>query len=776
MIGVGRSQRKVGHRTGIAAVPAGLCNPLCRLMFTRMLWATFRRYPGLARVTPLAGVSLIMLVGALEAQAGRADSAAPVRAMRVDGGLRLDGIPDEPQWLLADSITDFRQRDPDEGQPASERTVVRVLAAPAGLYIAFWNSENHARAIRRTQLRRDADFQADDHVSVMIDAQRDARSGYVFSVNPNGALYDAEIVSHEELNQNWNGVWDARAQRTAFGWTAELFIPWQNLRYPTVARSFGFNAVRFIRHSNQEVLWRAWRRQQGILFQQAEGVLEVPGPLPSRRVFEGRPYLATEFRLASREIDSSGALVVTDAAGSSVKPGFDGKIAVAPTVTLDLTANTDFAQVDADRQVVNLSRFPVFFPEQRQFFLESSAIFSLGQAGRTQLFNSRRIGLDTGGNVVPILGGARLTGRLGRERFGLLALRTGAGENAVDLVARIQRDAFARGYVGAMGTWQGGPGVAGDRLGGGLDFAFPLLLTGQNIIPQGFVAFTRNASGAPPATAWRFFLDYPNDWANHFIAISRIEAGFDPALGFVRQSGVQRQTAALEFFPRPHRWGVRRLNLKAIEFDISENLDGSLNNGFYEVRPLGADFESGDSFEFNLQHSDDVPADSFEIFPGRLVGAGRYGWNRAELAFQSSAARPVGLSASVSTGGLYNGTAQSLEYVLDVRLAPHLGVAMDGAWSWVDFATGRFTARVHRLRVDYATSPRLSTTLFVQWDNESRRLAANARLHWIPAPGSDAYLVWNTAWPTEVRGRGGIPFRRPLNGALIGKFVYYFRR
>lgn len=723
----------------------------------------------------LSAAPWLAAVAPLPAQAPGPAPAVLV-ALRVDAPIRLDGFLDEPEWSRADSITDFRQRDPEEGAPASERTVVRVLAAPGGLYIGFWDFERHPHSIRNTQLRRDAEFFADDQVSVMIDALRDERSGYVFSVNPNGALFDADIVSQEELNGNWNGVWDARAQRTAFGWTAELFIPWQNLRYPAAATSFGFNVRRFIRHRNEEVLWRGWRRQQGILFLAEEGILEVPGPLPSRRIFEGRPYVAAEGRLATRELDGTGAYIQTGLGGGSAKLGFDGKVALAQTVTLDLTANTDFAQVDADRQVVNLTRFPVFFPEKRQFFLESSAIFSLGQVERTSLFNSRRIGLDTLGNVVPIVGGARLTGRAGRERFGLLALRTGTGEDAMDVVGRFQHDVFDRGYVGAMGTYQGGPGIAGERLAGGLDFAFPLLLKGQNIIPQGFVAATRNAAGDPLSTAWRLFLDYPNDWANNFIAISRIESGFDPALGFVRQSGVQRQTAALEFFPRPHLMGVRRLNLKAIEFDLSENLDGSLNNAWYEVRPLGAEFESGDAFELNLQHYDDVPADSFEIFPGTIVPAGRYGWNRVEAQFQSSPARPVGVQAQYSSGSFYSGNATTLEYQLDARVAPHLLLSADGAWEWVELASGSFTARVHRLRMDYAANPRLNGTLFVQWDNEHEQLAVNARLHWIPAPGSDAYLVWNTAWPTALAGMSGIPFGTPLNGGLIGKFVWYFRR
>src|SRR5712692_7180328 len=180
-----------------------------------------------------------MIAGALRAQAPQPDvSAGRLRARRIDVPIRLDGVPDEPEWLRADSITDFRQQDPDEGAPASERTVVRVLAAPDGLYIGVWSYDSQPGTIRHTQLRRDADFMSsDDHVIILIDPERDQRTGYLFAVNANGALYDGEIVSHENVNSDWNGVWDARARRTSFGWTAELFIPWQNLRYPADARS-----------------------------------------------------------------------------------------------------------------------------------------------------------------------------------------------------------------------------------------------------------------------------------------------------------------------------------------------------------------------------------------------------------------------------------------------------------------------------------------------------------------------------------------------------------
>jgi hypothetical protein len=693
------------------------------------------------------------------------------RATRVTTTIRLDGVLDEPAWLTADSITDFTQQEPDEGRPGTERTVVRILTTEEGIYLGFWLYQAPERVVR-SQLRRDADLESDDFVAFLFDPQRDHRSAYAFAVNANGAMSDGEVKG-DDADANWNGVWDARARVTAEGWVAEAFVPWQTLRYPREGEAWGLNLFRLLRGRNEYLVWRSWQRQLGFFYLPGEGELEGLGPLPRRRLLEARPYLSSTGALAERRYLADETDSVVEASDADLALGVDAKVALAGTLTLDLTTHTDFAQVDADRQVVNLTRFPLFFPEKRGFFLESSGIFDFGQSERTQLFHSRRIGLDEDGRLVPIDAGARLSGRVGAERIGLLAVRTGGAENAVDLVARVKHDVFARGFVGAMATAQGGPGVDGERLAYGADFNFPLLLHGQNIVPAAFLAWSRDSSGAPARSAWRVFLDYPNDRWDNFVAVSRIERGFDPALGFVRQDGVWRYTAAVRVSPRPHIRGVRNLSFKPFEFDVSTNLDGALNNGFLEVRPFGFRTVAGDEVELNLQRFADVPADTFEIFPGTNVLPGRYEWNRVEVNFSGSSARPVGLDLGVSVGDYYTGTGTEVQVGLTVRAAPHVIAALEGGTQIVRLATGRFTTRVGRLRLDYAANPRLNTTAFIQYDNESGRLAVNARLHWIPQPGSDAYLVWNSAWPTGLSR--GIPWGKPLRGSLVGKLVYYFR-
>ncbi len=266
--------------------------------------------------------------------------------------------------------------------------------------------------------------------------------------------------------------------------------------------------------------------------------------------------------------------------------------------------------------------------------------------------------------------GARLTGRVGAERIGLLALRTGDGENAVDVAFRLKHDVLSRGYVGGIVTGQGGPGVRGTRLTAGADYELPFVVGGQNLVLSGFGTATRDSADAPSATAWRLFVDFPNDWTDTWFALSRIEAGFDPAFGFVRQTGVWRHTGQFEFSPRPHALGIRKLTFKAIEWDVSLNIAGGVNNAYYEVIPFAAEFESGDEVELSLRRDIDVPLEAFDIWDvaasggGRTlvtIPAGRYAWNRAQLQVHSSSGRPVGVELGAATGQFYTGTSTSFE-------------------------------------------------------------------------------------------------------------------
>src|SRR3989442_74566 len=386
---------------------------------------------------------------------GRRASSATIRATVAGARVMRGGRVDEPFWATADSNDDLRQREPLEASPATERTVVKVAHDARALYIVVRCYDSNMRGVRPSQLRRDADLSSDDNIRLLIDSFDDRRSAFVFATNPNGALWDAQFSGVDDLNENWNGIWQVAVSRDSAGWTAEFRIPVLALRFHAGTNlEFGFNIRRFIRRKNEEDLWRSYGRAQGFYRLNNEGTITDLGELHRPHDVELYPYALG--RAVETEHDSVGGETTGGHLGG--KGGVDAKLGLTPTLTADLTLNTDFAQVEADQQVINLTRFPFFFPEKRQFFLESSGLLDLGTPGRVQLFYSRRIGLDTSGVPVPILAGGRVYGRLGPWKIGMLDVQTGGGDHANDAVVRVHHDLFDRSYVGAIVTLHAGPG------------------------------------------------------------------------------------------------------------------------------------------------------------------------------------------------------------------------------------------------------------------------------------------------------------------------------
>ena len=763
------------------------------------------------------GVISIVLGVALSGQAVRAQETSSLRAssnddrargaaapqIRFARALKLDGMLAEPAWSTTDSLTSFTQRDPKQGEPASERTVVRFLGTSEGLWIGIWAYDRDPQGIRRTQLRRDADLSVDDNVSVMLSPTADKRTAFLFSVNPNGALYDAEVLTFENESREWDGIWDGRARVTADGWQAELLIPWQTLRYRPIdadaaADAWDINVRRFIRRKNEAVLYAAWKRTEGIRFLERAGTLTgfktatevLARGLPRRAFAELRPYVVSTGALTERSLNTDGSLRATRPAGVRGSTGLDMKLAPAPTLTLDLTANADFAQAEVDRQVVNLTRFPLFFPEQRPFFTEGAGIFDFGRQRQTQLFYSRRIGLGADGTPIPLEAGARLTGRLGAQQIGFLTTHTGGDANATAAVGRIKRDILGRGYVGAMGTLYTQRDRA-NSAAGGVDFNLPYIVGGQNLVFLGTAAVDGSATKGDPYYA-RAVIDFPNDVADIAIRLDRVGQGYRPDLGFVQQRGISRIGWQAELTPRPSALGalgaplkamhVRRLKIEPLSGELVRTLGmagpfSGLANGYLSSSPLGFEFETGDELSVQFTRNYDTPAAAFDLFDGAEIAAGRYAWNRAQVEYKGSPARRLALDVTVARGGFYAGESSEINAALRGRFAPHVNLSVEYGRTAVSILaadrTQRFTAQTARIRLDYAATARLNTTLFTQWDNESNRGAVNARVRWTTSPGSDLYVVWTSQWPTALDG--GIPWRTPTRSTLVAKYVRYFR-
>jgi hypothetical protein len=724
---------------------------------------------------------IALAVGVSSALPAQQDTApARVRVTRASGPISLDRRLDQPPWAGADSITDFRQREPAVGAPASERTVVKVLRDATALYIAVRCSDSDTRRERASELRRDADLSSDDNVQLLIDSFHDRRGAFVFGTNPNGAMWDAQLVDVDNLNEDWNGIWDVTVRRDSSGWTALFRIPFRTLRFRRGDElRFGFNVRRFIRRKNEQDLWRSWGRAEGLYQLMNEGELTDLGALERVRGLEAYPYLLS--RVTEAEHDSAGTRIGD--AFLSGKGGIDVKVPVTPTITGDLTANTDFAQVEADQQVINLSRFPFFFPEKREFFLESSGLFDFGTPGRVQLFYSRRVGLDTAGAAVPIIAGARVTGRAGPWRIGLLDTQTGGSEKANDAVLRLQHDIFSRSYVGAIGSLRT-MSNGGAQAAAGLDVDLPLVVHDQNLEPKFWIAGSRTPGAAGTPLAWRVSTDNPNDLFDNFVSLYRIDDGFSPPLGFVRRTGIWETTGHTNFMPRPHALGIRQLDFKLIpEWDIIANRNGSLGRtadwqtAWFEWRFLGGERENGDRFEVNFQRWFDAPADTFDIFRQVQIQPGRYWWSRYELQYEMSPGRPLAFGAFVNWGPFYGGRSADVELDGTWRWGGHTIVGTALSRTAARLPGGGFTALLASGRLEYDFNPRTSFLGFVQYNNEAQRADFNLRFHWIPQIGDDVFVVWNSGYTTNRAATYRFPatrsLSRPLNGALVVKVVHH---
>lgn len=713
----------------------------------------------------------LVLPGTLRAQSG-AERVPRVRT--VSENVRLDGVLDEPDWALADSIWEFRQKEPAENGNPTERTVVRLLATPAGLVVGWWLYDSDPAGIVRTQLRRDAQLRSDDYVSMGIDGLSDQRSAFYFRTNSNGAMWDGEHVTLESGNEEWDGVWDVRTQITAEGWTAEMLIPWTTLRYPRDVSQMRMNFRRFMPRKNEELLWRSWRRTEGLRFLESWGTIAGFSGLPPRAKAELRPYALGQFAPAERVFAGDGSSSIVAPSSSRGDIGIDIKIPVTNTITADLTSNPDFAQADVDRQIVNLTRFPLFFPERRPFFTEGAGIFAFGRVEETQMFYSRRIGLSPSGAPETTPFGARLQGRSGAYQMGLLAATTSGESDARDAVLRLRRDVLGRGYVGMMASYSDRETQPGS-VAGGVDFNLPYIVRGKdNLVLLGNAAWSRDSIGGATGAHYLLAFDYPNDHADIFGRVERVDSAYNPALGFVVQNGIYRVNGNTRITPRPKDARiVRRWEFNALGYNAVWDLGGRLDNARLNIQPFGVQFQSGDRVQVNLFRLFDGPVTPFEISDGVIIAPGEYWWDRVEVVYEGANLRPVVFRTEWSTGNFYRGKRLDGEASLRVRVQPHYEFTLELERNDIDIPEGAFVAHTARLRADYAINPRLTITGFAQYDDASDRAALNARLRWTQRPGSDLFVVWNSVWPMEPRQ--AFAFTRPQRGALVVKYTHYLR-
>jgi len=681
--------------------------------------------------------------------------------MPTQSEVQLDGHLDEDVWALATPITQFRQQEPVEGGEPSEPTEIRVLYDDEALYIGAMLFDSDPDGILAYQLQRDAGLGTDDRFMWIISTFDDNRTGYFFETNPAGLLGDGLIQGGGGFNKRWNGIWNMRTAIQSDGWSVEIRIPFSTLNFDPALTTWGINFQRTIRRYNEEILWNGWRRAEGLFRPVYTGELRGLSGLSQGRGIELKPFI----NAATNRGPGAGAN-----AGSEATAGIDVTYSLTPSLRTALTINTDFAEVEVDNRQVNLTRFPLRFPEQREFFLEGSGVFSLSGADP---FFSRRIGL-VDGQEVPIDFGGRLGGQVGNYEVGLYQVRTGdttlensngtsrpwAAEDFT--VGRVKRSLFEQSHVGMIYTRRAsdvpaGAGPLEDRhtVGADFDFYTSQFLGKYNAQIEGFMLYHTDplAGGDLSASERRargLSWSFPNDLLR--VSSSHREFGeqWDPALGFVERRGFRRHAPQLTFAPRPERWESIRQTEHKIDFEYLTDLDDRLLTRNLDITPLQINFESGDRLGFeigrNFERLDRAfnvngsGADAIRIQPGD------YDSDRWSANVSTAGRRMLSGTVEFEHSGFWGGERDTLDLSGTVRSRGGMQLTTTYQHNQVRLPQGDFDTNLVRLSWAWNLSPWTAITGNVQYDDLSNVVGFYARLRWIVQPGNDVFLVWSNNW------------------------------
>ncbi|MGE5360943.1 MAG: DUF5916 domain-containing protein [Bacteroidales bacterium] len=700
---------------------------------TSFATARYRRFAVAMLLCFFAGV----IVAA--AQTPDASAAPSLKVGRLASDLRIDGKLDEPGWQHADAIENLTMLEPKQGGTPTGRTIVKVLADARGIVFGVvCEDPDPARIVSYTK-QRDGDMSAEDHIEIVLDTFLDGRSGYVFWVNPGGARYDALInAGGGDVNSNWDGIWEAATTRTDTGWTAEIRIPLHTLSFKQGSTSWHFNIQRRIQRLQETDRWATPRRDYKITQMSRAGLLT---DLPAFELGLGmtvRPSVVGGGGIpaphATFEGDRNVGVDVTQRLGSNLL----GSASV----------NTDFAETEVDTRQTNLTRFSLFFPEKRAFFLEGSDIFQFGVGLDETVvpFFSRTIGL-VNGQQVPIAVAGKLNGRVGDTNVGAVVAQTksvdGVAPSAAMGAFRIKQNVFGESSVGAVATFGDPTGKSGSWLAG-TDFTYQTshFRKDKNFLVDVWGLGMGQAGTTGDKTAAGFEVGYPNDLWNVALSYSRIGDAFQPSLGYVQRPATQTFSLVGEYDPRPNFWHIRQM-FNEFEFIAWTDLAGKWQSYRIFLAPINWRFESGDRVEVNYRPTGEYLTEPFEIAPGVVIPPGPYNFTRYRLEAGSAAKRKLSGQATWWFGTFYDGTLDQFLLTASWNPAPLLTVSFSGERDIGRLKEGTFVTTLVGTRARLNISPDLTVSSFVQYDTDSRSVGTNTRLRWTFRPAGDLFVIYN---------------------------------
>jgi hypothetical protein len=688
--------------------------------------------------------------GAQTPPASRAGSATAVtQAPAIDGRLT------DEVWRDAQVLTDFVQREPAEGSQISERTEVRLLTDGTALYVGAWLYDREAASIVMSEKIRDVTLTNSDYFGFILDTYLDRQNGFLFGTTPSGVEHDAQVVREGEgggvfqsgqnraqagamggVNLNWDATWTVATSVDSSGWYAEFRIPFSTLRYGSGhTQVWGLNIMRGIRRRNEEGVWSRVPRQFGITRLSQAGTLEGL-QVPVRRVATVTPYV---LGATSRDYATQDDFV------QPTEWGVDAKYGITPSLTLDLTYNTDFAQVEVDEQRTNLTRFPIFFPEKRPFFLENAGVFSAGTPQAVDLFFTRRIGISATGQPQPIIGGGRVTGRIGALTVGAMQLFTddaGVSPGNSFTVARVVKELSARSRLGVIAvqrlttdstdSYNRTFGIDG-RLGVGQDWTVDY---------WGAKTETPHLSGNDAAFSGR--IAYQTRRWNNSVRFLQVGGDFNPEVGFMSRPAGFRfyDFSAMRLVRNPNWKRVRQWNPHT-NFRGYFGLDGFYQNGTIHVDMTEVELNSGTRFgpEVNVTHEGlEVP---FEIASGVVIPAGSYDWAQLGFDFSSNPSAPLSLTGRADVGPFYTGSRKGGSLTFTARRGSTVSTALLVDYQDVDLDEGDFIRKLIGVRLAYFFTPRVFVQSLTQYNNQQQIWTANVRFAWLNTASTGLFVVFN---------------------------------
>jgi hypothetical protein len=683
-------------------------------------------------------------------------------AVKVDEAPTIDGVLDENMWTSAPPLGEFVQAEPFTGMPGSERTEVRLLYDDDAIYVGVMLYDRDPSLIVTTDTRRDAGLDDMDSFQMIFDTFHDQQNGFVFGTNVAGIQYDAQVRDQGEPATSWDGSWDVSTRMAPEGWIAEFRIPLRTLRYGPAPQTWGVNFFRNIQRTRERTYWSPLERVYDL------GRLTSAGELRGLQLETPRNFKLLPYVVGSADRNfAPGAS--TDLDGDL---GLDAKFGLTPSLNLDLTVNTDFAQVEVDTQQINLSRFNLRFPEKRPFFLENSGLFTVGKDDELDLFFSRRIGLDENGLLVPIVAGGRLTGRIGGVNIGVLDMQTDDTLNVAAnnfAVMRVSKELPNRSGIGAMFVNRSATGSASRSDDFNRTFGADARLgVGEYFTIAGFAARTETPGLTGRDYAYNVDSEY-ND-SRHRVGFEYGKTGedFNPEVGFLQnEDGYRRILFRFHETMRQQKirdWGFREWQ-PHVNYTRYDYLDGGLSNADLHIDNHW-DWENGYRVDTALNGNWEGFRVPFEIYPGVIVPVGEHGGLFFRMRGNTDARKWISAEMEWEVGRFLTGNQNSPEVEVVLRDGGRFTVDTTWAHRAIDLPEGSFRTNLGNMRVTYNFTPSVFIQGLIQYNDRTNRWSSNLRFHVLETAGTGLFVVYNDTESLDGLG--------PINRAFIVKYIRQF--